>query len=176
MRECPPAVPPSAAQKHGALGPPAQGRRSAPRCAAEPTPAAAPQATVLAARRLVHHPRPPRCPSQNTVHQPPGGGHAPERGSVVQLAVPPPALAIVCLRGAVWWVISARAIPTLRRSCRSHCLSRRCRLLAAPDALASRTDANMKSQLRSNAKNKGHARAETCVVPYSSAIPKRPEQ
>ena len=90
-----------------------------------PFPAAAPQATVLAARRLVPHPRPPRHPSQSTGHQPPGGGHLPEHGRTVHLAPPPPALAIVCLRRAEWWLFSAKAIATLRRSCRSHCLSRR---------------------------------------------------
>ena len=45
----------------------------------------------------------------------------------------------------------------------------RCRLLGAPDALASRTEANMKSQLKSNAKNIGHARAEIVVVVVSDA-------
>ena len=61
---------------------------------------------------------------------------------------PSPALAIVCLRGAVWWLFSARAIATLRRSCRSHCQSRRCRLLAAPVSLPARAAANMKAQNR----------------------------
>ena len=88
MKKCPPTVPPSAAQTHEAMGPPALGRRSAPRCAAVPAPAAGPQATVLAARRLVPHPRPPRRPSQSTGHQPPGGEHLPERSRVVRLALP----------------------------------------------------------------------------------------
>ena len=48
-----------------------------------------------------------------------------------------PALAFVCPRGAAWWLVSARAIATLRRSCRSRCPRRRCRLLmAAPAACA----------------------------------------
>ena len=39
-RADPPGVPPPAAQRRGAAGPPALGQRSAPRCAAQPAPAA----------------------------------------------------------------------------------------------------------------------------------------
>ena len=47
-----------------------------------------------------------------------------------------PALAVLCPRGAVWCVASARAIATVIRSCRSHERSRRCRrLIAAPVTL-----------------------------------------
>ena len=46
----------------------------------------------------------------------------------VVLLVPRPGPGL-CLRGAVWCVASARAIATLRRSCRSHCLRRGCRFL-----------------------------------------------
>ena len=42
---------------------------------------------------------------------------------------PSPALAFFCPLGAAWWLHSARAIVTLRRSCRSHCLSPRSRRL-----------------------------------------------
>ena len=44
---------------------------------------------------------------------------------------PPPPLAIVCLRGAEWWVISAMAIATVSRSCLMNWRNRRCRLLLA---------------------------------------------
>ena len=73
-------------------------------------------------------------------------------------------LLIVGLLGAEWWLFSARAMATLIRSCRSHCLSRRCRLLVAPDALASRTDANMKSQLERNAKKQRSHTGRVVVV------------
>ena len=76
-------------RRRGAKGPPALGRRSAPRCAAVLVPAAAPQATVLAARRLVPLQRPPRRPSRSAGHQPPGGWDVPELGRAVQL-VPTP--------------------------------------------------------------------------------------
>ena len=53
----------------------------------------------------------------------------------------PPALAILCPRGAAWCVDSARAMATLRRSCRKNCLRRRSRrLLAVPASSAIRAD------------------------------------
>ena len=36
--------------------------------------------------------------------------------------------------GLGWWLVSARDIATLKRSCRSNCLTRRCRLLMAAPA------------------------------------------
>ena len=72
------------------------------------------------------------------------------------------ALAIIGYSGAVWCCNSARAIATLRRSCRRNCLRRRCRLRAAAVALASRTDANMKSRIESNAKQRSHTGRNLC--------------
>ena len=52
--------------------------------------------------------------------------------------LPSPTLAILGPRGAVWCFISARAIATVIRSCRSHERSRRYRrLIAAPAACSS---------------------------------------
>ena len=76
-----------AAQRRVAAGPPALVRRSVA-VAAVLVPAAAPQATVLAARRLV----PPHVgPSQSAGHQPPGGEF---RSVVVRLALPPLSLLV----------------------------------------------------------------------------------
>ena len=50
----------------------------------------------------------------------------------------------------------------------ARCLSHRRRLLAAPDALASRTDANMKSQLKQRKKQRSH---EVIVVGIAGAMP-----
>ena len=73
----------------------------------------------------------------------------PKLRRVLQL-VPPSflALAILCPHAVVWCCNSAKAIATLRHSCRSHCLCRRCRLLAAPVSLAARSAANTKAQNR----------------------------
>ena len=72
-----------------------------------------------------------RCPTTCRRIRPLGGRASSGAWPCSSSRASPPALAFVCPRGAAWWFVSARAIATLRRSCRSHCLSRRCRLLMA---------------------------------------------
>ena len=74
-----------------------------------------------------------------------------------------PALAFVCPRGAAWWLVSARAIATLRRSCRSHCLRRRCRLVMAAPACSPWACDHIKALKTVHQKNLCNL-VEPCVV------------
>ena len=77
----------------------------------------------------------------------------------------PPALAVFCPRRAAWCVDSARAIATLRRSCRSHCLSRRCRLrMAAPHPLPTSMINSVKAQEKKAPTQNVSNLHEPCVV------------
>ena len=74
-----------------------------------------------ATRRQAHL----RRQAKSTQCLPPGEWDAPERGRAVLLVPTPPALAIVCLRGAEWRVNAARAMRTVCCSCVYHERSRR---------------------------------------------------
>ena len=134
----PPQSPPAATQEHGEAGRRAQYRPSAPRCAA-------------ADNRSGREP-----PSSGTLslssrlkYRVPGSWEVGSSGTrpCASPRTHPPALAVFCRRRAAWCVDSARAIATLRRSCRSHCLSRRCRLrMAAPVALSTSMINSVKAQ------------------------------
>ena len=87
--------------------------------------------------------RPRTAPQREELRQPRNRPWLPPEGVEGPVALarsspraPPPllpALAIFCPPGAAWCCDSARAMATLRRSCRQNCLSRRSfRLRAAP--------------------------------------------
>ena len=141
----PPLSLPAAAQERGGAGRRAQYRQSAPRCAAGLAPAARTRQTTGPAAS----PRAPaRCHcrrGRSAACRAPGGGIF-RNSAVCFTSYPLPALAVFCPRGAAWCVDSARAIATLRRSCRSHCLSRRCRLRMAAPACSPLNCDHMKAQ------------------------------
>ena len=75
----------------------------------------------------------------------------------------PLALAIVGLLGAEWWVISARAIATVIRSCRNMERSRRSLLRLAAEVPASRATKAIATRLGSAHKS-SHEKKASCLV------------
>ena len=158
----PPAGPPSVAQECPESGPWARCQRAAPRCAAGPcpvAPAAHPSRVAgpagLFFERQLEELRLGRRLFRNLAV------------TRISYLLPAPGLLL-----PPWG--SAKSIATVSCSCRKNWRNRRCRLRAAAVACATVGMSSfagsdrgpriihMKSRIESNAKNKGHARAETC--------------